>query len=168
MSRQYIKDQMSRALHRVVHQAFGAPLPRQAPMIDSPGTSQSITDSPYPRQLIDYSQAGPVLDLVEQMHERPAVAQIPVRQPGYILRAAPAPVGAKTVVLPDQRMGCMQYPENGARESYVYGPMKAPARLQSVPGYVIKQTTINRNSPGYPTQAMRAPRPRSGGGGCRE
>jgi hypothetical protein len=166
MSRLYVLDQMSRAMHRIIRPSAAAPRFHEAPMQNSP--KQAITTLPLPREEIDFSQAGPVLELVAAMHYRPAVQQIPVRQPVYIPRAPHAPTGNARADVPDQRLGIMAYHENWARDTYVFGPMSAPARLQSVPGYVAKSVQVTRSSPGYPKQALKAPRPNSGGGGCQD
>lgn len=156
---------MSSALLAIVRPSSSAPSPHQAPLQSNP--SQAVTTMPYPREVIDFSQAGPVLDLVAQMHQLDVVKTIEILQPGYIPRAPHTPVGQKTEGIPDQRLE-QYYPRNLARETYDFSAMKAPARLQSVPGYVVKQTTITRASPGYPKQALRAPKPRTGGGQCKD
>jgi hypothetical protein len=166
MTKIYSFNGLNRALSQLVRPSRAAPGFKQAPMQDQP--KQSITTLPYEREVIDFSQAGPVLDLVSKLHWLETVQSIPVKQPGYILRAAHTPVAANTEGIPDQRLGQMSYPEDRARASYVLGAMSAPARLQSVPGYVVKQVQVTKSSPGYPSQALKAPRPNSGGGQCQD
>lgn len=160
----YSFDRLNRALHQLVVPSFKAPYERHAPYQNHP--KQAVGTEPHKREVIDFSEAGPVLELVAEMHYLETVQNVPVRQPGYILRAAKAAVGPNRVDVPDQRTALMTYPANDARSSYDFTGMSAPARLQSVPGYTVRQTQITRTSSGYPSQALKAPRPNSGGGQC--
>lgn len=141
-----------------------APRAGRAPMQESP--NQSVTALPVEREHTDYRRAGPVLDLMRRLRDRPAVKLVPIRQRGYILRAPHAPIGQATIEIPDQRLGILTYPADLARRTYDYGAMDAPARLQSVPGYTVISQQTTRQSAGYPASAMKAPKPRYGGGQC--
>lgn len=162
--KKYSLPNVGRAMIRAVYPSLRAPGNHVAPMQNSP--KQALNTQAGPRDLIDYSQAGPVLDLVQRMHTWDVVQRIAVRQPGYIPLAPHVPIGAKTLDIPDQRFGILQYPENRAQNSYVFGSLAAPAKLQSVPSYIVKQKIRVGTSATYPKTALRAPKPQSGGGQC--
>ncbi len=165
MARRFIFDHMARALKEVVFPSRATPGFKQAPMLNSP--KQAVTTQPIERQPIDYSQALPVLELVAAMHNREAVKLIPVKNRTFVPIAPHAEIGPARADIPDQRLA-QWYPDNLARASYIYGAMSAPARLQSVPGYTVVQTQRDYRSSGYPTAALKAPRPNSGGGQCKD
>lgn len=141
--------------------AWRAPFFRQAPMQNHP--KQSVTAVPVARQQFDYSQFGPVLDLVRQQHQLATVREIPVRQPAVILRAARAAVGPARTDVPDQRLGILDYP---AKIRPSDGPLEAPPRLQSVPGYIVQQSNLPSKASVTAGKSYKAPRARTAGGVC--
>lgn len=153
----------TRALLAIVRPSLAAPAAQKASIQNSP--NQAVGTLPRFTQEIDFSEAGPVLDLVEKMHSRQVIKTVEWLQPSYILRPFPTQIAPKTVGVMDQRL-FQDYPPNAAMDSYNFAKMGAPARNQSIPGYVVRQTTTTQSSPGYPKKSMRAPSSRTSGGGC--
>ena len=164
MKLKYVFNGISTTLLQMTTPSVQAPPAKEAPMQNSP--AQAITTFPLERETIDMSAMAMEWPQQSDMHYRAIVQQIPVRQPGWLLLAPHAGIGQKTEGIADQRLGQLSYPVDRARSSYVIGAMHAPARLQSVPGYTVTQTQTTRTSQGYPKTASKAPRPRTGGGGC--
>lgn len=156
---------MGRAVIAIVRPSLKAPPTSHVPLQNSPG--QSVGTEVQRTDMTDFSQAGPVLELVAQMNSLQTVKTIEVRQPAFLLRAPLTLMAQKTEGIVDQRL-MQTYPDNPARTSYRYGKMAAPARIQNVPGYVVRQTITTKASTGYPTQALRAPKVPVGGGQCSE
>jgi hypothetical protein len=166
MTRKYENLPFGRMVRAIFSPSKAAPRTKQVPIQESP--KQSIDTASPPRQLIDYSAAGPVLDLVARMRHLQTVAVIPVRQPDFWPSVPHVPIGPATNGIPDQRYGISAYPTDLARQSYTFGPMRSPARQQAVPGYIQYQAQNTPVSNGYPAIALKAPRPRRGGGQCED
>lgn len=153
----------TRALLAIVRPSLSVPPAQKASIQNSP--NQAVGTMPRFTQEIDFSEAGPVLDLVAKMHSLEVIKTVQWLQPSYILRAPKTPIAPKTVGIMDQRL-FQDYPPDAAKDSYNFSKMGAPARNQSIPGYVVKQTTQTRSTPGYPKKSMRAPSSHTSGGGC--
>lgn len=160
MTKQYDLPARGNGLVRRIFPAAKSPPTPVSPMQNAP--NQTVTAVPVERQNIEY----PFWPLRQKLYHLATVKTIPVRQPDYILSAPHAPIGAKTVEVADQRLGEWTYAFNGARASYTFGEMSAPARLQSTPGYTNFNRQTIKASGGYPQKALKAPKAARGGGGC--
>lgn len=123
------------------------------------GPNQNTGRSHLP-DVIDFSQAGPTLDLVSQLYSKRTVKTIEIKQRAYILTAPPV------TYAPDATQNQLLYPENFARESFPYGRYKAPPSFQSVPGYTVKSVQINKAGAFYPQKPLKAPKAKVGGAAC--
>lgn len=160
MTRKYDLPQHGNGLIRRLFRSLRAPSAEFAPMVNAP--HQSTTAVPVERQSIQY----PVTPFRQKLYSLKTVKMIPIRQPGYIIETPSAPIGPKTIDVFDQRLGTPDYPHDYARQSYVFGQMSAPARLQSVPGYTNYSQQRSAASAGYPVRALKAPTAKRGGGQC--
>lgn len=160
MTKKYDLPARGNGLVRRIFPSAKAPPAPIMPIQNAP--NQTVAAIPVERQPVQY----PYWPLRQKLYHLATVQTIPIRQPDYILSAPHAPIGPKTVEVADQRLGECTYAFNGARASYTFGEMSAPARLQSTPGYTNFTRQVIRSSPGYPQQALKAPRAARGGGGC--
>jgi hypothetical protein len=110
--------------------------------------------------VIDFSQAGPTLDLVAKLYSKQTVKVIEIKQPAYYLSAPPVRYA------PDATQNQLFYAENYAREAFPYGRYKAPPSYQSIPGYTVRSVQVNKSSKYYPSKPLRAPKAKVGGAVC--
>lgn len=123
------------------------------------GPNQNTGMSHLP-DVIDFSQAGPTLDLVAKLYSKRTVKTIEIKQRDYILSAPPVRYAY------DATQNQLIYPENFARESFPYGRYQAPPSYQSIPGYTVRSVQINKASALYPSKPLKAPRAKVGGAAC--
>jgi hypothetical protein len=160
--KRYLINGINRALLAVSFSSDKAPPTTRVPYQNSP--MQAVGSLPQPSDILDFSQNDYDATFA-LLHEKAVIKTVAMMQPAFVPSAPKTGIAQMTNGVVDQRL-MSAYPVNAARNSYNFGKMFAPARLQSVPGYIVKQTTTNRSSVGYPTQALRAPKSRTSGGGC--
>jgi len=161
MSKKYALDPLTRQLHPVEVPDLKAPKSKNAGVLGSP--NQTVQQSPRPREYM--YESGPQVDLFLRMRHKETVKTIPVKQNLYILEAPDVPIGPRRTDTIDRRLGIQVYPKK-YRLEYPHGAFTAPASLQSIPGYVVVNGTVQSRTSGYPSGALRAPRPKLGGGQC--
>lgn len=157
MTNQYIRDNKSKGYIKRTFLSFKAPRAQQESM--QMGPNQNTGRSHLP-DVIDFSQAGPTLDLVARLYSKQTVKTIEIKQRDYIPTAPPVNYAY------DATQNQLLYPENFARESFPYGRFKAPPSYQSVPGYTVKSVQINKASMFYPSRPLKAPKAKVGGAAC--
>lgn len=161
MIKKYVQDVWKGTLHVIRMPSYQAPRHHAAGLLGSP--NQTVQQAPREPQ---YPQSnGPQVALFQRRRHQDTVQTIPVKQHQYILRAPAVPVGPKRTDVVDRRLGLKRYPLD-TTTGYPYGSFGAPPVYQSIPGYVLYNGAIQQSTPGYPRGAMRAPKPRTGGGQC--
>jgi hypothetical protein len=161
MIKKYVRDVWSGVLHVMTMPSYQAPRHHAAGILGSP--NQTVQQAPRPPQ---YPQDnGPQVALFTRLHHRDTVDNIPVKQHQYILRAPAVPVGPARTDVIDRRLGVRQYPLQFS-QGYPHGSFGAPPVYQSIPGYVVYNGQVQQSTQGYPKGALRAPKPRTGGGQC--
>ena len=134
-------------------------------MISKPNQSVQQAER-IPQVIID---EGPQNELFAALHHQSVVKVRPVKQHEYILRAPAVPIGPKRTDIPTDRrlgIGVDAYPQQYARHTYLRGAYKTPPSQQSIPGYVLFNGQLVTQTKGYPRGALKAPKPRTGGGQC--
>jgi hypothetical protein len=157
MTNQYIRDNKGKGYIRRTFLSFKAPRPYQEPIQFGPNQNTGLSHLP---DVIDFSQAGPTLDLVAKLYSKQTVKVIEIKQRSYIPSAPPVRCA------PDPTQNQLFYAENYARETFPYGRYKAPPSYQSIPGYTVRSVQINKSSRFYPSKPLKAPKAKIGGAVC--
>src|SRR5271157_1257311 len=86
MTNQYIRDNKGKGFIRRTFLSFKAPRPYQESIQFGPNQNTGLSHLP---DVIDFSQAGPTLDLVAKLYSKRIVKTIEIKQRDYILSAPP-------------------------------------------------------------------------------